>query len=156
MEFVKSTRGKSTHVVKAHLVNAHLVKAHVVKAHVVKAHGKSTRGKSTRGKSTRGKSTRGKSTRGKSTRGKSTRGKSTRGNKDLLVLDGFVYSPNKISAAGVISWECVERRNAKSCMAKMKTLNGVEVGRFHQHTHAPDHENIRVLKIKADINTRIL
>ena len=69
--------------------------------------------------------------------------KSTHGNKDLLLLDGFVYSRNKISAAGVISWECVDRRNAKSCMAKMNTLNGVEVYRLHQHTQPADHENIR-------------
>ena len=80
--------------------------------------------------------------------------KSTRGNKDLLALDGFVYSQNKISAAGVVSWECVERRNAKSCMAKLKTVNQVEVGRLHQHTHPADHEKIRILKIKAEMKHR--
>ena len=80
--------------------------------------------------------------------------KNTRGNKDLLVLDGFVYSQNKISAAGVVSWECVERRNAKSCMAKLKTVNQVEVGRLHQHTHPADHEKIRILKIKAEMKHR--
>ena len=80
--------------------------------------------------------------------------KSTRGNKDLLVLVGFVYSQNKISAAGVASWECVERRNAKSCMAKLKTVNQVEVGRLHQHTHPADHEKIPILKIKAEMKHR--
>ena len=39
---------------------------------------------------------------------------STRGNNELLVLDGYIYSKNKTSATGVITWECVERRNENS------------------------------------------
>lgn len=79
---------------------------------------------------------------------------STRGNNQLLVLDGYMYSKNKTSAAGVITWECVERRNENSCMAKLKTLNEVEVGRLHEHQHNPDHQKIRVLKIKGEMKRR--
>ena len=72
----------------------------------------------------------------------------------MLVFDGFVYSQNKISAAGVVALECVERRNAKSCMAKLKTLNQVEIGRFHQHTHPADHEKIvhRIQRKKREMS----
>ena len=79
---------------------------------------------------------------------------STRGNKELLVMDRYIYSQQKTLAGGVISWECVERRNAKSCIAKIKTLNGNEVGRLHEHTHPADVEKINVLKIKAEMKRR--
>ena len=46
---------------------------------------------------------------------------STRGSKELLVLDGYIYSQNITSVTEVITWECVERRNEKLCTAKLKT-----------------------------------
>ena len=82
--------------------------------------------------------------------------KSTRG--DLLILDGYAYSQNKVSVSGngLIHWECTERRNAKSCNAKLKTMGQVEVGRLHAHTHPPDYEQIRVLKIKSELKSRTI
>ena len=48
---------------------------------------------------------------------------SVRIKEELLVLGGYIYSQNITSATGVIIWESVERRNEKSCTAKLKTLN---------------------------------
>ena len=39
-------------------------------------------------------------------------------------------------------------------MAKLKTFNEVEVGRLHEHEHNPDHQKIRVLKIKGEMKRR--
>ena len=69
-------------------------------------------------------------------------------------MDGYIYSQQKTLAGGVISCECIERRNAKSCMAKLKTLNGNEVDRLHEHTHHADVEKINVLKIKVELKRR--
>ena len=82
--------------------------------------------------------------------------KSTGGNKDLLILDGYAYSQNKVLVSGLIHWECTERRNAKSRNAKLKTMNQVEVGRLRAHTHPPDYEKIRVLKIKSELKNRAI
>lgn len=79
---------------------------------------------------------------------------STRGNGRLLVLDGYVYSKHRLLANNVVSWECVNRRNAKSCMAKIKTMDDIEVGRLHMHTHAPDPEKIRLLKMRNEMKNR--
>ena len=82
---------------------------------------------------------------------------STRGNKDLLILAGYAYSQNKVSVSrnGLIHCECTERRNAKSCNARLTTMDQVEVGRLHAHTH-PDYEKIRVLKIKSELKNRAI
>ena len=64
---------------------------------------------------------------------------SRRGNKQLLVLDGCVYSEQKKLSGNIILWDCTERRKASACNAKIKTLNGVIHGRMPQHTnHQPD------------------
>ena len=70
------------------------------------------------------------------------------------MLDGYIYSQNKTGVTGVITWECVERRNDKACIAKLKTLNQVEVCRLYEHRYAPDPEKIRVLKIKGEMKHR--
>ena len=44
---------------------------------------------------------------------------SIRGNKQLLVLDGYVYSEHIKLANNVVSWECINRRNARSCLAEI-------------------------------------
>ena len=79
---------------------------------------------------------------------------STRGNKQLLVLDGYVYSEHRKLANNVVSWECINRRNARSCLAKIKTMDGLEVGRLHVHTHAPDPEKVKLMKLRSEVKTR--
>ena len=63
---------------------------------------------------------------------------SSRGNKQLLILDGYVHSEHRRLANNVISWECINRRNMHSCIAKIKTMDGMEVGRLHDHTCVSD------------------
>ena len=59
-----------------------------------------------------------------------------------LILDGYIYTKQKDLANNVISWECVERRNEKSCKAKIKTLDNEIIDRLHDHTHPPCPERI--------------
>ena len=66
-----------------------------------------------------------------------------------LVLEGFVYSQQKILKNNVISWKCTNRRNKQSCKARIKTLNGQEVGRFNDHIHLADPEKISVTRISG-------
>ena len=44
--------------------------------------------------------------------------------KRQLVLDGYFYNKQKTLAGGVISWECVKRKNERPCAARNKTNNG--------------------------------
>ena len=67
---------------------------------------------------------------------------SSRSNKQLLVLDGHIYSEQKKLAGNVILWDCLSRRKANSCNAKVKTLNGALQGRLPQHTHPADPDRI--------------
>ena len=41
--------------------------------------------------------------------------------KRQLVLDGYFYNKQKTLAGGVISGECIKRRNERSCSARVKT-----------------------------------
>ena len=54
-----------------------------------------------------------------------------------VIVDGYLFNKQKDLANDVISWECVDRRNAKSCNARVKTLEGQLVGRINEHTHPP-------------------
>ena len=76
---------------------------------------------------------------------------SSRGNKPLLILDGYVYSKHRRLSNNVISWECINRRNKQSCIAKMDDL---EVGRLHAHTCVPDPEKVKVMKLRSEMKTR--
>ena len=69
---------------------------------------------------------------------------SPRGNKQLMVLDRHIYSEQKQLAGNVILWDCLNRRKANSCNAKVKTLNGVLEGRLHHTTHPADLEKLEV------------
>ena len=44
--------------------------------------------------------------------------------KRQLVLDGYFYNKQKTLAGGVISWECVKRKNERPCTAHEKTNDG--------------------------------
>ena len=69
--------------------------------------------------------------------------KSERG-KDKLVYGGHMYVKQKNLANGVVSFECVERRNKATCKAKVKVnIQRKEiVGILHDHTHAPNEAKI--------------
>lgn len=74
--------------------------------------------------------------------------------KPQLILDGYIYSKQKDLANNVICWECVERRNEKSCKAKIKTLDNEIVDRLHNHTHPPCPERIQVNALRKSIKDR--
>ena len=76
---------------------------------------------------------------------------STRGNKQLLVLDGYIYSEQKKLSGNIILWDCTERRKASVCNAKVKTLNGVLHRQLHHHTHQPDPEKVSVMKFRGEM-----
>ena len=79
---------------------------------------------------------------------------SSRGNKQLLVLDGYVHSEHRRLANNVISWGCINRGNMHSCIAKIKTMGGMEVGRLHDHTCVPDQETIKLMKLRNQMKAR--
>ena len=79
---------------------------------------------------------------------------SPRGNEELLVLDRHIYSEQKQLASNVILWDCLNRRKANSCNAKVKTLNGVLQGRLHHHTHPADPEKLEVMKVRGAMKQR--
>ena len=68
-----------------------------------------------------------------------------------LVFEGYIFVKQKELNGGVISWECCERRNSKSCRAKVKTLNGVFQGRTNHHTctRLPNPAKVEVAKALA-------
>lgn len=79
--------------------------------------------------------------------------KSNRGN-NILVHDNFLYNKQKTLSNDVISWECINRRNKKSCMARVKTLDNEVVGTMNEHTHPPQPDEIRVMKVRAGMKQR--
>ena len=54
--------------------------------------------------------------------------------KRQITLNGYIYNKQKLLANNTISWECTERRNARLCMARIKTVDDQVVGRLNQHT----------------------
>ena len=79
--------------------------------------------------------------------------KSSRG-KDQLMLDGYLFNKQKVLADNVISWECVDRRNSKSCIARVKTRNDQMVGRMNDHTHPPCPEKIQARVVRSNMKDR--
>ena len=79
---------------------------------------------------------------------------STRSGGQLLVVEGFVYSKQKELAHDVILWECVNRRNAQSCRARIRTRYGHEVGRLNMHTHPSDPEKVATMIVRNRMKNR--
>ena len=71
--------------------------------------------------------------------------------KQQLVLDGYLYSKQKNLAGGIISWECVKRRNERSCAAKIKTLNEQVVGRINVHRCVIEPERLETRRVRANM-----
>jgi hypothetical protein len=69
----------------------------------------------------------------------------------LLILEGFVYTKQKILSTGATSWECSQRRNARGCTAKVKTQDGRIVGRTNVHSHLPDPAKVETLRVHAQM-----
>ena len=53
--------------------------------------------------------------------------------KRQLVFDGYFYNKQKTLAGGVILWECVKRRNERSCTARVKTNDGRIIRCVNEH-----------------------
>ena len=68
-----------------------------------------------------------------------------------LIVDNYIFVKQKELNNGAIAWECTERRNAKSCRARVKTLDGVLVGRSNVHTCSvlPNPSKVYVLRARA-------
>ena len=79
--------------------------------------------------------------------------KSSKG-KLQLIVDCYLYNKQKDLANNVISWECVDRRNAKSCIARVKTANDQLVERVNEHTHPPRPEMIKAHVIRGNMKDR--
>ena len=79
---------------------------------------------------------------------------SPRGNKQLLVLDGHIYSEQNKLAGNIILWACLNWHKANSCNAKVNTLNGVLQGLFNHHTHQADPEKVEVMKVRSAMKRR--
>ena len=67
-----------------------------------------------------------------------------------LLYEGFVYVKSKILKSGDVSFECEMRRdrNSKQCKARLRVSGDSVVGRFNDHTHAPDIGRPEALKIR--------
>ena len=65
-----------------------------------------------------------------------------------LLYEGFVYVKSKILKSGDVSFECEMRRNSKQCEARLRVSGDSVVGRFNDHTHAPDIGHPEALKIR--------
>ena len=79
---------------------------------------------------------------------------STRSGGQQLAVEGFIYSKQKELAHNIISWECVNRRNAQSCRAKLKTQYGHEVGRLNIYTHPADPEKVATMRVRNRMKNR--
>ena len=71
--------------------------------------------------------------------------------KHQLILDGYLYNKQKELADNVISLECVDRRNSKSCIARVKTTNYQLVGRVNEHAHPQCLEKIQACIIRGNM-----
>ena len=65
-----------------------------------------------------------------------------------------MYSKHRKLANNEISGECIKRRTKQSCVAKIKTMDGLEVGRLHAHTCVPDPQKVKVMKLRSEMKTR--
>ena len=68
-----------------------------------------------------------------------------------LIFENYIFVKQKDLTNGAIAWECSERRNAKSCRARVKTLDGVFAGRTNMHTCTalPNPSKVEVLRARA-------
>ena len=71
--------------------------------------------------------------------------------KRQVILDGYLYNKQKALANNTISWECVERRNAKLCSARIKTRDGQLVGCVNDDPHPPRPETIRAAQVRGEM-----
>ena len=82
----------------------------------------------------------------------------SRKGKRQITLNGYIFNKQKLLANNTISWECTERRNARLCMARIKTVDDQVVGRLNQYTHLPRpeavHENMKDRAITTMEKTR--
>lgn len=79
--------------------------------------------------------------------------KSNKGGVKLL-YEGFVYVKSKTLKSGDVSFECEMRRNHKQCKARLRVNGDSVVGRYNDHTHAPDIGRAEALKIRQSIKRR--
>ena len=68
-----------------------------------------------------------------------------------LIFENYIFIKQKDLKNGATSWECSERRNTKSCRARVKTREGVFLGRTNQHTCTllPNPAKVEVLRARA-------
>ena len=76
--------------------------------------------------------------------------------KRQITLDGYIYNKQKLLANNTISWECTERRNARLCMVRSKSVDDQVVGRLNQHTHLPRPEAVLAAKVRANMKDRAI
>ena len=74
--------------------------------------------------------------------------------KRQLVFEGYKYNKQKDLKDDAISWECVSRRNEKSCKAKVKALNDQIIGQTNEHTLPPIPELIDAAKARSEMKRR--
>ncbi|KAG1686083.1 UBX domain-containing protein 6 [Nymphon striatum] len=69
-----------------------------------------------------------------------------------LLYEGFVYVKSKILKSGEVSYECEMRCNAKQCKARLHVNGDTVVGRFNDHTYAPDigRPEVRTQQVQLD------
>ena len=79
--------------------------------------------------------------------------KSNKGGVKLL-YEGFVYVKSKTLKSDDVSFECEMRRNHKQCKARLRVNGDSVVGRYNDHTHAPDIGRAEALKIRQSIKRR--
>ena len=65
-----------------------------------------------------------------------------------------MYIKAKILKSGDVSFECEMHRNSKQCKARLRVSGDSVVGRFNDHTHAPDIGRPEALKIRQSIKRR--
>ena len=68
-----------------------------------------------------------------------------------LIFENYIFVKQKDLRNGAIAWECSERRNTKSCRARVKTLDGNIVGQTNAHTCTtlPNPSKVDVLRTRA-------
>ena len=71
-----------------------------------------------------------------------------------LLYEGFVYVRSKALKSGDVSFECELRRNTKQCKAKLRVSGDSVIGRYNDHTHAPDIGRPEALRIRQSIKRR--
>ena len=61
------------------------------------------------------------------------------------------YNKQKTLAGGVISWECIKRRNERSCSARVKPNDGRIIGRVNEHNCIMEPDRIQALRVRANM-----